>query len=142
MPQQGAVLDQVRGQKRLTSRERVPPEEKQGEGEKGGGATVAVSDRGFTSVKVAGVQGCFHSSSGARGLQAASAEGVGTERHEGGSRGDAEVEVEPELDDWATGAVPLPSLSPSLGPGHGQQWQRGLGWLLRQGSQERTARTS
>ena len=93
---QAVELAQTRGQTCLTSRNRFPPEEGQGVGERGGGATVASSDRGFTGVWVARVQGRFRLSSGTHGLQAASAGEVGTERQEGGDRGVAEARVELE----------------------------------------------
>ena len=67
---------------------------------------------------------------------------MGTERHEGGDREDAEMEVELELDYWATEAVPFPSLSPSLGLGRGRQWQRGLGVAYRTREGWRRARSS
>ena len=54
-------------------------------GERGGGATVAGSDRGFTGVRVARVQGHYLFSSGARGPQAASAGEVGSEGQDGGT---------------------------------------------------------
>ena len=47
---QAVELTQTRGQTCLTSMNQFPPEEGQGVGERGGGATVAGSDRGFTGV--------------------------------------------------------------------------------------------
>ena len=73
------------------------------------------------------MQGRFESSSGAGELLAESAEEVGSERHEGGDRRDAEREVELELHHWAKGAVTLSPLSLSLSSGHGNRGRGGLG---------------
>ena len=48
MSQQAAVLVQARGQTRHTSWGCLSPEEMRGVGERGGDATVAGIDRGFT----------------------------------------------------------------------------------------------
>ena len=70
----------------LSLGERLAPEEIRRLGERGGVATVASSYRGFTGGTDARVQGHFPSSSGARGLQAASAGKVGSEGQDGGDR--------------------------------------------------------
>ena len=72
-------------------------------------------DRGCRSgCTDAGCTRVFRSTSGARGLQAASAEEVGTEGHEGGGQRGRRAEVGLKLTHRATGAVTLSSLSLSV----------------------------